>query len=41
VADGQVTFGNIWTSRRTVPPGRFCCAYSMGRPWAPTIPSSS
>ena len=32
VADGHVTFGNIWTSRRTARPGRFCCAYSMGRP---------
>jgi len=41
VADGHVTFGNIWTSRRAAPPGRFCCAYSTGRPWAPTIPSSS
>ena len=41
VADGHVTFGNIWMSRRAAPPGRFCCAYSTGRPWAPTIPSSS
>jgi hypothetical protein len=41
VLEGQLTFGNIWTSRRTAPPGRLCCAYSTGRPGAPTIPSSS
>ena len=24
VADGQLTFGNIWTSRLAAPPGRLC-----------------
>src|SRR4029077_3093463 len=41
VADGQLTSGNIWTSRLAAPPGRLCCAYSTGRPGAPTIPLSS
>lgn len=41
VADGQLTFGNTWTSWLTAPPGLLCRAYSTGRPGAPTIPSSS